>query len=375
MFFGGRLQRMVDQQAERIASLEEENRKAREENDVLARRLAQAETNAYAARQCELFGGLFRNMQSFATSLTEFQQTLAGLATQLQSEKESAVRAATTSIASRSAMEKIVDNLRRMADKTQESARSVDSLNVRVDQIGGIVKLIKEIADQTNLLALNAAIEAARAGESGRGFAVVADEVRKLAERTTQATGEISGLVTNIQQEAQQSKRIMEEHASNALQFSDDGVRAAGDMQALLTLSRQMEGAISASALRSFVELAKVDHLVFKFEIYRVLSGLSAKTVTDFSDHRTCRLGRWYYEGDGRDCFSQLPGYREVEPAHVRVHQAGVAALGYFAQDNHEKALDEMAAMEAASLTVLQQLDRMAQAGENDTALLCHPRG
>ena len=67
MFFGGRLQRMVDQQAERIASLEEENRKARGENDVLARRLAQAETNAYAARQCELFGGLFRNMQSFAT--------------------------------------------------------------------------------------------------------------------------------------------------------------------------------------------------------------------------------------------------------------------------------------------------------------------
>ncbi|MBL8487487.1 MAG: CZB domain-containing protein [Rhodocyclaceae bacterium] len=375
MLFDGKLRQTIETQAQRIAALEEENLKARAEGEDLRRRLALAETSAYAARQCELYAGLFRNMQSFAASLTEFQQTLAGLANQLQAEKGSAVRAATTSTASRAAMEGIVENLRRMADKTQASARSVDSLNVRVDQIGGFVKLIKEIADQTNLLALNAAIEAARAGESGRGFAVVADEVRKLAERTTQATGEISGLVGNIQQEAQQSRRIMEDHAANALQFSDDGVRAAGDMQALLALSRQMEGAISASALRSFVELAKVDHLVFKFEIYRVLAGLSAKGTGDFADHRTCRLGRWYYEGDGRDCFAQLPGYREIEPAHVRVHNAGVAALGHFARDNHEKALDEVAAMEAASLTVLQQLDRMAQAGENDTGLLGLSRG
>ncbi|MGI6035769.1 MAG: methyl-accepting chemotaxis protein [Limnochordia bacterium] len=93
---------------------------------------------------------------------------------------------------------------------------TVTELGQSSRQIGEIVAMIEEIAEQTNLLALNAAIEAARAGDEGRGFAVVAEEVRKLAERSGQATKEISDLVSGIQGNTVGAVKAVEEGAEIA---------------------------------------------------------------------------------------------------------------------------------------------------------------
>jgi methyl-accepting chemotaxis protein len=112
-----------------------------------------------------------------------------------------------------------------IAERVRDTARSVENLGSRSDEIGAIVGTIEDIADQTNLLALNAAIEAARAGEQGRGFAVVADEVRALAERTTKATKEI-GICSWLFAGTKQAVSSMEEGVSEVERGSEEASKS-----------------------------------------------------------------------------------------------------------------------------------------------------
>ncbi len=164
-----------------------------------------------------------------------------------------------------------VTEMERIASSVRDSATVIQQLGDQSTQISTIVNSIKEIADQTNLLALNAAIEAARAGESGRGFAVVADEVRKLAERTTKATGEITGMVVSIQNGTEKAVTTMQEgvtrvqdgvvlasQAGNAMGQIHAGASQVVNAVADISAALREQGAASTEIARNVERIAQM---------------------------------------------------------------------------------------------------------------------
>lgn len=141
--------------------------------------------------------------------------------------------------------------INRIASGVKDTARNIEALGSRSEEIGAIIETIEDIADQTNLLALNAAIEAARAGEQGRGFAVVADEVRALAERTTKATKEIGNTIKLIQLETRQAVALMHTEVAEAeqgnVEAEKSGIALGEILEQINTVSMQISQIATAA--------------------------------------------------------------------------------------------------------------------------------
>ena len=371
MFFGSAKREELEQLRQQLEQSQAEEASARSLIGSLESQLAAA-----AARASELEGrldgmqSLNQPFDSFGSSIGLSREGLGRMMENLGAERGNADETCKVAQANRDAVERISSTLSQLSANSATAAEKVAALGERATRIVGIVNLIKEIADQTNLLALNAAIEAARAGEQGRGFAVVADEVRKLAERTTNATAEISTLVGQIGDDSGGATESMAVLSRETQRASVEGGSASENTQRLLELAVRMEQAIAASTLSSFIEMTKVEHMLFKFDVYRAFLGLADRSSSEAADHRRCRLGDWLANGEGRERYAHLPGFQEIDMPHAAVHRAAGEALDALRAGNMSGAVAALARMEGDGRNLADALDRLAAGVESAPGLL-----
>jgi methyl-accepting chemotaxis protein len=259
-------------------------------------------------------------------------------------------------------------------EAVNQAAQRINNLKDSSDRVREITATIEAIAKKTDLLALNAAIEAANAGEHGKGFAVVADEVRKLAEQTSDATGQVNNIVSDLQGHSDESVSAMDQVQSkmdevlSAIEHTDQAANqiaaAAEELAATMSETTENMGEISSNAdqvaesvsqiddaatqladlasdLQHSLELfrleesegggtsgdaamlrkAKSDHLAWRTKLRDVLNGKESLSEDETGNHEKCRLGKWLYD-EGMPKYGHMQEMKDLEKVHKQLHQS-----------------------------------------------------
>lgn len=300
-------------------------------------------------------------IENFTESLSGYQNTFSQLSNLLQRERETILTIDQNNQSGESTMSAVVGNLSSIVGDIESTSESIAELKGHTQEIEQTSGDVRGVAETTNLLSLNANIEAARAGEHGRGFTVVANEVRALSQRTTELTDRINDKVGQIVQGVDSSHSLSVE----AMHTTRENIESTKQYLALLaeenTHIKQLGGSISNSALLAQIELANIEEMQLRMDVYRVYLGTLNANDCNVVDSDKCGIGRWYYSELFRERFKAHSSYLAIEAPHDKVHVCAQTVIDAIKKDEHGLAQQELKNMEQYNREVNQHIRTMSE--------------
>lgn len=345
--------------SEKKEKLEQENLLLKEEVEQLKKQLDAEKSKMKTSSELKEIA-IFEN-ENMKAGMTDIQGCLA---TSVEAAKETlkCVDLLVTEFSNRSNdLNNISQTVNELSEVSSKSGKAIKCMSSRAEEITSILSLIGSIAEQTNLLALNAAIEAARAGDAGRGFAVVADEVRGLADKTQTAISEISEVLNALKENVSSVAEVSSLLITRVEHVVGKMANFEANMYKVDEQVKEHFKDIDLITDMVFMSLAKSDHLLWKINTY--LSINKQKPVFDFVDHHNCRLGKWYFEGEGKEYFSHSSHYKDLDTPHSIVHNStrDIFEIIKHKKIDYQKLMQTVKIMEEASENVFNILTQISE--------------